>query len=180
MCGLANSNPIKLRRALAFGFDLAGLERRKGPSLKGPNWIRIGLCGLVAGVVSNLLSAVVLSFAAPDFLASVQRSAPHPPVGGQFFFAVDLAMGIWAVWLYSAIAPRYGTQLTTAAIAGVSWWILKTLQSAKWAGLGFVDLGPALLPLGAATLIVTIVAAMAGAWLYRRVNEPSPRNIRPT
>ena len=144
--------------------------------MKGPQWIRLVLCGLVAGVVWNLLSTVFLAFFAPDFVASVQRSAPHPPLGGQFFFAVDLARGIWAVWLYSAIAPRYGAKATTVAIAGVAWWILKTLQSAKWAGLGFVNLGPALFPLGVATLVATVLAAMAGAWLYQRVSEPSPRD----
>jgi hypothetical protein len=45
-------------------------------------------------------------------------------------------MGVWAVWLYSAIVPKYGAKLTTVAMAGAAWWILKTLQSAKWAGLG--------------------------------------------
>lgn len=148
--------------------------------MKGPNWIRLMLCGLVAGVVWNLLSAVFLAFFAPDFVASVQGSAPHPRLGGPFFFAVDLAMGIWAVWLYSAIVPRYGARPTTVAIAGVAWWILKTLQSAKWAGLGFVDLSPALLPLGGATLVAAVVAAMAGAWLYRRVSEPSPQDLAAT
>ena len=148
--------------------------------MKGTNWIRILLCGFVAGVVWNLLSTVFLTFFAPDFVASVQRSAPHPSLGGQFFFAVDLAMGVWAVWLYSAIAPRYGARLSTVTIAGVAWWILKTLQSAKWAGLGFVDLSPALVPLGVATLVATVLASMAGAWLYRRVSESSPQSLPAT
>jgi hypothetical protein len=68
--------------------------------------------------------------------------------GGAFLLAVDLMMGIWAMWLYSAIAPRYGAGPKTAAIAGVAWWTIKSLQSAKWAGLGFVPPGVVLVPLG--------------------------------
>jgi len=67
--------------------------------MKGGNWIRLALSGFVAGVVWNLVSVVLLSVVAPDFAASIQSSAPHPPRGGEFFFATDLAMGIWAVWL---------------------------------------------------------------------------------
>ncbi len=148
--------------------------------MKGTNWIRLVLCGFVAGVVWNLLSVVYLSFFAPDFVASVQRSAPHPHLGGEFFFAVDVVMGVWAVWLYSAIAPRYGARLTTVVIAGTAWWILKTLQSAKWAGLGFVELGPDLLPLGVATLVATVLASAAGAWLHSKVSGPSPQGLPAT
>lgn len=89
-------------------------------------------------------------------------------------------MGIWAVWLYSAIAPRYGGRPITVAIVGVAWWVLKTLQSAKWAGLGFVELGPDLLPLGVATLAATVLASAVGAWLYRKVSEPSTQSVAAT
>ena len=148
--------------------------------MKGSNWIRVVLCGLVAGVVWHLTSVVFLSLFMPGFVASVQRSAPHPPLGGEFFFAVDAAMGIWAVWLYSAVAPRYGTGPISAAIVGIAWWILKTLQSAKWAGLGFVELRPGLLPLGVATLVATVLATAVGAWLYRKVNRPSSQGVATT
>jgi len=144
--------------------------------MKRHEWIRLVLCGCVAGVVSNLASVVLLSLVAPDFVTSVQRSAPHPPWGGDVFFGIDLAMGTWAVWLYSAIAPRYGAGPVTAAIVGVAWWLLKTLQSAKWAALGFVELGANLVPLGALTLAATVLAAAAGAWLYRKATESSPHH----
>ncbi|OFW09632.1 MAG: hypothetical protein A3H96_02525 [Acidobacteria bacterium RIFCSPLOWO2_02_FULL_67_36] len=148
--------------------------------MKGTHWIRLVLCGFVAGVVWHLVSVVLVFILAPDFVASVQRSAPHPSLGGGFFFAVDLAMGIWAVWLYSAIVPRYGARPTTVAIVGVAWWSLKTLQSAKWAGLGFVALGPALLPLGVATLATAVLASAVGAWLYRKLSESSAERVAAT
>lgn len=89
--------------------------------MKSNHCIRLVLCGFVAGIVWNLISVACLSVAAPDFVALVERGAPHPRLGGEFFFAVDIAMGIWAVWLYSAIAPRYGAGPMTAAIAGLAW-----------------------------------------------------------
>ena len=137
--------------------------------MKGSRWIRLALCGFVAGAVWHLLSVVFLAAVTPDFVASIQRTAPYRAQGGAFFFAVDVLMGVWAVWLYSAIVPRYGARPTTVVIAGVAWWIVKTLQSAKWAGLGFVEPGPTLIPMGVATLAATLLASAAGIWLYSRV-----------
>ena len=140
--------------------------------MRGTNWIRVVLCGCIAGVVWYLLSALFLSLFAQDLLTFVQRGGPYPRWGGPMFFAIDLMMGIWAMWLYSAIIPRYGDGPGTAVIAGVAWWTIKSLQSAKWAGLGFVPQGVVLVPL--ATSFVAAVAALAlGAWLYRRVRIPA-------
>jgi hypothetical protein len=137
--------------------------------MKRATWLRVALCGLVAGVVWYLLTVVSITLSAPDLIASVQSRAPHPSRGGGFFFALDLLMGIWAVWLYAALAPRYGARPTTAVIAGIAWWTMKTLQSAKWAGLGFVEFTKGLIPVGAMTLVAAVLASMAGAWLYNRV-----------
>lgn len=133
------------------------------------HWIRIVLCGIVAGVVWFLLSAVSLSLFAQDFVVYVRTAAPYPRWDGVFFFAIDLMMGIWAMWLYSAIAPRYGAKATTAATAGVAWWTLKSLQSAKWVGVGFAPQAVVLIPL-ATTLVAIVVATVVGAWLYDRVD----------
>ena len=151
--------------------------------MRGTNWIRLVLCGFMAGVVQFLVTAVFLYLFpfAPDFVASVQRSAPYSRWGGEFFFGVDIVMGIWAIWLYSAIAPRYGARPTTAAIVGVAWWTIKGLQSAKWAGLGFVPPGVVLLiALAAMSLVAAVVAAVVGAWLYDRVDRPAAKGVPPT
>jgi hypothetical protein len=148
--------------------------------MKGTNWIRIPLCGFVAGVTWHLLSVVFLAYFAPGFVASVQQSAPRPAQGGAFFFAIDVMMGIWAVWLYSTISATYRTKPRAIVITGVAWWILKTLQSAKWAGLGFVELGSNLLPLGVATLGATVLASVAGAWLNSQAREESPHRVPAT
>ena len=162
----------------------AGKVSVEGAGMRGTNWIRLVLCGFVAGVVSYLVTAVFLFLFAPDFVASVQRSAPYSRYsrwGGEFFFGVDIVMGIWAIWLYSAIAPRYGARPTTAAIAGVAWWTIKSLQSAKWAGLGFVPPGVVvLIALAAMSLIAAVVASAVGAWLYDRVDRPAATGVPAT
>ncbi|NTW29123.1 MAG: hypothetical protein HGA39_07150 [Coriobacteriia bacterium] len=143
--------------------------------MKRYDWLRLVLCGLVAGAVWNLSSAVLLAVLAPDFVPLMQGSAPYPAFGGEVFYVVDLTMGIWAVWLFSAITPRYGAGPVTAAIVGVAWWLLATLQSVKWVALGFAELGADVLLLGALTLGAAILASAAGAWLYRRASKPSPQ-----
>ena len=132
----------------------------------GVNWIRILLCGLVVGVVWFLLSAVALALVGGDFFEAVQGGRLHAPRDGLYFFAIDLAMGIWAMWLYAAIRPRCASGPKAAVVAGFAWWFIKSLESAKWVGLGFVPLSvtPALL---AATLPAPILAVFVGAWLYR-------------
>jgi hypothetical protein len=137
----------------------------------GVNWVRIFLCGLVVGVVWFLLSAIALALAGGEFLKAVQGGRLHTPRDGLYFFAIDLAMGFWAMWLYAAIRPRCGSGPKASVVAGFAWWLIKSLESAKWVGLGFVPLSvtPALL---AATLPAPILAVLVGAWLYS--NPPHP------
>ena len=142
--------------------------------MRGAKWIRVVLCGVVAGVVWYLLSALSFSLFPQDLVALVQRGGPYPRAGGAFFFVIDLMMGIWAVWLYSAIVPRYGARPRTAAIAGIAWWIIKSLQSAKWVGLGLLPRADILIPLATA-LVAVIVASVLGAWLYDRVDRPAAK-----
>lgn len=140
--------------------------------MRSANWLRIILCGFVAGVVWYVLSGLSMSLLAEEFLAFTESGGPHSRWPGALFFAIDIAMGIWAIWLFSAIAPRYGEGLKASAIAGLAWWIIKSLQSAKWVGLGFAPGNLVVVPLGA-TLVAILIATGVGAWLYQRVDLPS-------
>ncbi len=139
-------------------------------------WIRLGLCGLLAGIVWFVLNALSLSLFAPDLVAVVERGGPYARWGGLAFLLIDLGMGLWAIWLYAAIKPRFGPGARTAALAGLAWWAIKTLQSAKWVGLGFVAPGVVLVPLGT-TLVAAVAATMTGAWLYDR-GSAAPTSAR--
>ena len=133
------------------------------------NWIRVLLCGLAAGGVWTLLSVTLLALAGDDFMGAVRASRPSVPNAGLHLFLnfSNLAAGVWAMWLYTAIRPRYGPGPKTALKAGLAWWVIVSMQSAKWVALLSIPPAVALGPL-AATLPAIIVATLAGAWLYEK------------
>lgn len=137
--------------------------------MRGPNWIRLLLCGYAAGVVWYLFSALLLVLFAQDFLGFVKEGGSYPKWGEMAFFGIDLVMGVWVIWLYSAISKRYGERPTTAIIAGVVWWALKSLQSAKWVGIGLVPYRLVLIP-----LVATLVAASSHHWLVPGCTAETP------
>ncbi len=132
------------------------------------NWRRVLLCGLVAGLVWTLLSSVLTTFVAYDFVAAVPDGRLSAPSSGLivFLFLVNIVMGMWPMWLYAAIRPRYGPGPKTAAVAGFSWWVISSLIDVTWGSFGFVPAKALLAPM-AASLPAIIAAAMVGAWPYK-------------
>ena len=132
------------------------------------NWGRVFLCGILAGGVYLLLSLPIFVFALreTEFAAAVEAAGrpTFPPLP----FILHLAGGIWTMWLYAAIRPRYGPGPKTAAVAGLAVWVIAALLEAQLVSLRLIPL-----PLGAlvapvaAGLPVAIVAAVVGAWLYK-------------
>ena len=132
------------------------------------NWSRVLVGGLIAGSIWTLLSALSTWYLGAEFSSYVPGNRVLQPTAGLFIFLffLSLAGGVWAMWLYASIRPRYGAGAKTAVITGFSWWIVSTLADATWESLGFVPV-KAFLPLSAVALPELIVAALAGAWLYR-------------
>jgi hypothetical protein len=132
------------------------------------NWKRVFVCGIVSGVIWTILSGITTWYVGADFNAAVPGNKIFAPTAGlaAFLLGVNLGSGIWVMWLYAAVRPRYGAGPKTAAVAGFSWWVITTLVDATWGSFGLVPV-KALLPLSAVSLPEMIVAAMVGAWLYR-------------
>ncbi|HEX9119150.1 MAG TPA: hypothetical protein VF840_01290 [Terriglobales bacterium] len=132
------------------------------------NWGRVVLCGIVAGLTWTVLSSLITAFFARDFVAAVPGGRLSSPSGGlvAFLFTVNLVMGIWAMWHYAAIRPRYGPGPKTAVATGFSWWIISSLIDATWGSFGFVVPKAVLAPM-AASLPAIIIAALVGAYFYR-------------
>lgn len=132
------------------------------------NWGRVFLCGVLTGSVWYLLALLFFIFALgkTDFAAAVERAGR--PLFPALPFILHLAGGIWTMWLYAAIRPRFGPGPKTAAVAGLALWVVGTLVDTLWVSLRLSPLSfGALLAPVAAGLPVIIVAAIAGAWLYK-------------
>ena len=143
--------------------------------MNGINWGRVILGGLVAGMLINvvefLFNDVVL---AKDWEVAMWAPGRPPVVGSQIavffiwgFILWGLLIGIFAVWLYAAIRPRYGAGPKTALYVGSFVW-----------GLGYLltSVTPFLLhfyprrifAIGLTVgLVEVLLATLIGAYLYR-------------
>jgi len=132
------------------------------------NWARVIICGMVAGLVWTVLTSLITAFFSKEFVAAVPGGRLTTPPHGMvaFLLVLNLLMGMWAMWLYAAIRPRYGPGIKAAAIAGFAWWIIAVIDDSTWGSLGFVSPHALLVPV-ATSLPALVIAAVAGAWLYR-------------
>jgi len=139
--------------------------------MKGINFGRVILGGLVAGVLINVsefvLNTIVLK---ADMEAGMKALGKSVPMDGKtiaVWVILGFVMGIVSVWLYAAIRPRYGAGAGTAARAGVAIWFLSSLVCS------IVIVNSGLLPFSALgvvwELVQAILATIVGAWLYKEV-----------
>ena len=133
------------------------------------NWTRVILGGLVAGVIINvfefLLNGVIL---ANDMQAAIAAMGKQMGGGALALFTVwGFLVGIFAVWLYAAIRPRFGAGWATALCAAVAVWCLGYLLAAVTPFA--LNLFPArLLVIGLVVGLVEVsVGTLTGAWIYR-------------
>jgi len=133
------------------------------------NWVRVILGGLLAGVIINVFEFILNGLLlAKDMQAAISARGKQMGGGQLLMFAAwGFLVGIFAVWLYAGIRPRYGAGLKTALCAGLAVWCL---------GYLLADVTPLALKLfpirltviGLAVGLVEVsVGTLAGAWLYR-------------
>lgn len=134
------------------------------------NWGRVVLGGLLAGLVLNVLDFLVNGV----WLAAEWNAAMQALGKGQmdaalikWFVIYDFLLGIFMVWLYAAIRPRYGAGARTAVYAGVATWLLIAFLHA----MAEAPMGLFPQRLYVVTTLVSLVcvplAVVAGAWQYK-------------
>ena len=133
------------------------------------NWTRVILGGLAAGLIINVFESVLNGvILAKDMEAAI--GALGRQMGGgalAMFIAWGFLVGIFAVWLYAAIRPRYGAGPKTALCAGAAVWGLGYLL-ASVTPIALHLFPRRLMAIGLAVGIVEVLAGtLAGAWLYR-------------
>lgn len=126
------------------------------------------LGGLVAGLVLNvfdfLMYGVVLAADMEAAMQAVGKSMEGQPIW--LYVLLDFLFGIWIVWLYAMIRPRYGPGPRTAVIAGLFVWVgLGVLHAIGEAPMGIIPTRLWAIVV-AVFLVVAPLAALAGARFY--------------
>ncbi len=134
----------------------------------------INFAGVLKGGIPAGLIMTVSEFVLNEPVAGAQMTAELaarnlPPAGVAAIVAltvITLLMGIFTVWLYAAIRPRFGPGPKTALCAGLIVWGLAYLYSAvTFAVLGINSLGITVLVI-AWSAVEMIVASAVGGYLY--------------
>ncbi len=133
---------------------------------------RVVLGGLLAGLVINigesLLNILVLGGLWEYTLKMLNRPPMSTDAGAMvFYIVIGFAVGIFLVWLYAAIRPRFGAGASTALCAGLIAWFLASMYTS--AGLLMMNIFPRRLLLYSVVweFVQLPLATLAGAWLYK-------------
>lgn len=140
------------------------------------NWRRVIGGGLLAGLVINALEFAVNGlWLAADWAAAMKalgKSGEYGVAQIVFFNLWGFAMGVFAVWLYAAIRPRFGPGPMTAYIAAVATWVPGYLLSSVPPAL-FGMFPVRLMLIGMAVgLVELILGTHLGAGLYQEESPP--------
>ena len=136
------------------------------------NWNRILVGGLVASIIlfitDGLLHERILNSDWASVYANLGRSPmEHNSMGIIYFAVFELGRGFLSIFLYAMMRTQFAPGPKTAVIAGVVAWLAYSVTGpAQFIPLGFFST-TLWLKAGAFQLVTSIVAALAGAALYR-------------
>jgi hypothetical protein len=94
------------------------------------NMQKVLIGGLIAGVVLNVIDTVLYGVVLKTQMAAAMQALGKPAMTNAqipWFVFLDFVAGIFLVWLYAAIRPRFGAGPGTAAKAGVAAWFVGSL-----------------------------------------------------
>lgn len=97
------------------------------------NMQKVIIGGLVAGVLMNVVDFVLFGIVLKDQMAAALAAANRPAMTNAqipWFVFLDFVCGVFLVWLYAAIRPRFGAGPGTAVKAGlVGWFAIGVLNA---------------------------------------------------
>lgn len=125
--------------------------------------------GLVAGVVLNIVDFLLFGVVLKDEMAAMMQAMGKPPMASStmmWFVFLDFLFGIFLVWVYAAIRPRFGAGPGTAVKAGLLVWVVSGLFHALFeAPMGMMPQNTMIM----VTLVALVqqpLATVVGAKLY--------------
>ncbi|HEV7475761.1 MAG TPA: hypothetical protein VGN90_17025 [Pyrinomonadaceae bacterium] len=140
------------------------------------NYVRVVVGGLVAAIILFLTDGFfhekVVSTDWQAVYLALGSNEPHHSATGLVYFAIfELGRGLISIYLYALMRSCCGAGPKTAAYAGiVAWLAFSVTGPAQFIPLGFYS-HALWVKVGAFQLITSIVAAIAGAFLYREVSN---------
>lgn len=100
-------------------------------------------------------------------LAALGRPWPQTLGTLVLWLSLTFALGIFAIWFYAAVRPRYGPGPQTAALVGVAIWLISGIGPTVWYA-HILQLPTGLVVSSMAVeLIADVVATILGAWPYK-------------
>ena len=133
------------------------------------NWARVILGGLLAGLVIDAFEFVMNGVIFAQDMEAAMKALGKEVGGAQMamFVVWGFLVGIFAVWLYAGIRPRYGAGPRTAVLAGLAVWVLGYLL-ASVTPIALELFPMRLMAIGMIVgLVEVIVATLVGARVYR-------------
>jgi hypothetical protein len=128
--------------------------------------------GLLAGVVLNVVDFLLFGVVLKNDIAAFLSAAGKPAMTTStmiLFTVLDFLYGIFLVWIYAAIRPRFGAGPATAVKAGlISWVAVGLFHYLFEAPMGMWPQNVALM----GTLVALVqqpLAVVVGAKLYTEV-----------
>ncbi len=140
------------------------------------NWSRAIMGGILAGLIIDICGGVETMLLSEQWDAALKAlNVSIGTVGNTAFLLWGILAGMYSLWLYVTIRPRFGPGPKTAAIAGIATWIPASVLAM---------IAPTVFHLFRYRLIVADVAVsfvgivlgtIAGAAIYKERAEESPR-----
>ena len=138
------------------------------------NWVRVLVGGLVASIILFLTDGFLHEKLAlgnwQAVYADLGVAEPKHNAYALVYFAIfELGRGYISIYLYALMRSCCGVGWKTAALAGIVAWIAFSVTGpAQFIPLGFYS-HALWIKVGAFQFITSILAAIAGAFLYRDV-----------
>lgn len=129
--------------------------------------LAIVLCGVLTGSAFYFLTLITLGLFGTSFVSAVAVAPAYPKMPTHVFIGLDMLMGIWVIWLYSTLAQFRPGRVTAISVA-TAWWVVKSLQSGKWIGLGFIPTSTILAPL-LTSYFAGLGATLVGVFVFDRL-----------
>lgn len=136
------------------------------------NWVRLFTGGLIAAIIAfvtdGFLHERLLSSDWQAVYQNLGAASPSEHVSHMaYFVAFELGRGLISMFLYVMMRAHFGPGPRTAALAGVVAWIAFSVTGpAQFIPLGFFS-NALWAKVAAFQLVTSIVAAIAGAALYK-------------